>query len=151
MNKKLYFETTTEKLHTLLKIYDDVIVRQDNRLKNSIAMIHHYTYVDTKEDCYLLRYNSNGIKSCPKWQLVRIIFHELAHLVLGHCKNTFIDDIDKEYRAEKLAILWIKRYYPNYYKRSIEHLKRYKNYNIQIYREAFTKLWRELHETNINR
>ncbi len=145
MNKEKYFENTTEKLHKLLKIHSDVFAKQDNRLKNNIANIQHYIYKDTKEDCYLLRYNSNNIKKYPKWQLIHIIFHELAHLVLGHCKDFCISKVDREYRAEKLSLLWTKQYYPEYYRRSINYLGKYKTYRIKIYREAYTKLWKEFH------
>ena len=95
------------------------------------------------EDCYLLKYNAKEIILYPKWQLIKIILHELAHLVLGHCKCFNITRIDREYRAEKLALLWIKRYYPKYYKRNIAYLQKYKNHTSKIYKEAYTKLWRE--------
>ncbi len=145
MNKKIYFENMSEKLHKLLKIYPDVFVKQDNRLKNNCATIQHYIYNDTKEDCYLLRYNAKELKLYPKWQLIRVIFHELAHVILGHCKGHFAPTkVDQEYNAEKLALLWIKRYYPNYYQRSVNYLKKYEKHNVAVYKKAYMKLWKEL-------
>ena len=97
-----------------------------------------------------LWYNSNQLRGLSKYELTRIVFHEL-----GHFKHPVYNKNHKyehweymlaEYLAEKQMFKWLKKYYPRYYKIELKDLKNRLEYILTYHKkycyyfEAFSQI-----------
>jgi hypothetical protein len=65
------------------------------------------------------KYNFEYIKSRPFCEIIGHVFHELGHFFYKHKYLT----IENEYMAERFKLDKLKKYYPDYYKKTIKRLK----------------------------
>jgi hypothetical protein len=143
MNKIKYFINKFEEFKKKIKMKPDIHLQKDNRLNSKVASVDIYRYIDgRKELCYVLKYNTNQLKSVNKIQVLTIIGHELGHIKFKHLKS-YRPLEELEYEAEKFALDMIKKYYPKHYKSAVNSLKIYIGHSNKLYANAFEKLYKE--------
>jgi len=140
MDKIKFFENQILELSGLLKIRIPYI-KQDNRLGGYIASICEGVHIKTGYKTHFLTYNAKIINKLSKWMIIHSILHEF-----GHIKTNARVEWEREYKAEKFALKAIKKYFPKYYKRSVNYIKRYIGSDMKIYDKAFTKLLTDIGE-----
>lgn len=146
MNKVKYFEDNVIEFQKLCGIKDEILVQKDNRLKKSFASVNTWIWVDTMKPFFLIKYNEKLMPKANKRQIIQTIFHELGHIKHDHfcsCLSLF----EKEYQAEKFALINIQKHRPEYYKSYIKGLKNtVKSYNVaskRVYIRAFARILKE--------
>lgn len=146
MDKVYFFRRTVKELSLKVNIMEDIVIRQDNRLGRYSACITLYQYCDSATPVYLMRFNGRRIEECSQAEIVNIILHELGHIKHQHEFENKKPMWKMELEAEQFAVENVKKYYPEYYSIIIRNLKAYKYHDDPLYKTAFTKLLRKLHE-----
>jgi len=127
MNKEKYLENKLKEFGKKLRIKLPLEVKSDKRLRNYMASITEYRYINNNELFYLMKYNPKQIRKATKATIIHCILHELGHIKLGHVnlpEKELTNEIimECEYEAEKFALKNIKKYEPQYYKQSLKNI-----------------------------
>lgn len=102
-----------------LKLPKPIITLRDNRMDCCCAVDN---WEDKKKIC--LKYHTKRLGQYKKYVLVNLIFHEIGHLIHKLPYNTYKQQINSEYRAEKFSLDMMKKYYTKQYKLFLKWLKR---------------------------
>ncbi len=97
-----------------------------------------------------MRYNSNRLRKMTRFEITRIVFHELGHFkhpfFNANHKYEYWEYLSAEYTAEKQMFEWLKKYYPRYYQMMVKSIpkkiKRMLGYpkEYRFYFEAFSQI-----------
>jgi len=144
MDKIKYFNNTADILYKKARLGIEIRVKKDNRLGRYSAHVQYYNCDCCAKPFYLFRYNEKELKDATKVEILMTILHEFGHIKLRHKGET--QRIQKEYSAEKYAMKMLKKYYPKKYKTALIYLAGYESHSDPVYRKAFTRLYKELHD-----
>ena len=141
MNKFKFIEKNIQKYKIKLGIKESIKVRPDGRWLRKVMGAYK------EPNNYLIKYSPKKTNRVSKNYLILVILHELGHIKLRHFEELAkgIFDMERwEYEAEKFSINLVKKYIPKYYEKAVEELKDYFNIENEVYRKAFTRLYKEL-------
>jgi len=141
MNRPEFLIKNIGKYKVELGIKDKIEIRPDGRWIKKIMG----TYKEP--DNYLIKFSSKEIKKMSKNKIIQVILHELGHIKLRHFEELAkgIWDMERwEYEAEKISLELVKKYIPKYHKKAVEGLRDYFEIENEVYRKAFTRLYKEL-------
>jgi hypothetical protein len=113
------------------------IIIKDNRYNCYVALI------ETENGNYII-YNEQLLNNTTYFDRLRIVFHEIGHIINKGKYVTKEEKIEEEYKAERFALYMIKKNYPFYFDKIVE---RAKNINKKLdnkifinHIEAFSKI-----------
>lgn len=115
---------------------DGVVIgaMKDNRL-NCPACVDGW---DIKR--LILRYNSRKLGKEKQHSIIKIMFHEISHLIDNLPYITYKEKVISERKAEVFAIRKLKKYYKQEYDELVKELKQYKIVLEKLYYDAYKNI-----------
>lgn len=123
-----------------LKLPKPIITIKDNRMDCECAVDN---WDDKEKIC--LRYHTRKLGRKPKCIIINLVFHEIGHLIHKLPYNTYKQQVDSEYQAERFSLDMMKKYYPKQYRltikwfKEIDYIKKMKKKD-KLYYDAYRRI-----------
>lgn len=97
-------------------------VERDNRIDTECQVEYKNVKNTTPEHIIRVSYNSKRLKRFPLSLILADVLHEIGHIIQDLPTNTFEEEVESEYQAERFALLELQKINKRYFLQELRHI-----------------------------